>query len=238
MIKEEECESVTEAKTQSASKKVNVLEKMAKYNQKKQQEKEEKMKASMSKQSRLHKESQAALNPGEKPESTKEHYIGITEYISKTKGFSGILKQRYSDFHVHEVSMDGIVVHLTNQDIPDGETPGKDEEITEEELGVLTFEQWNEIDEMMHSEEKKEVTVDITKKTKPERQAIHKVLRRKYAGITSNSGPVDGKTIMKIFKHDGKTDQRISRHRFTQFVMYKENVNTMEALQILGRRLQ
>lgn len=236
MVKEEECESVTEAKAQPAKKQVNVLEKMALYNKKKEQEREEKMKAGMSKAARLQKEAQAAQNSGEKSEPTKEHFIGITQYVSKTKGFSGILKQRYSDFHVNEIDMDGNIVHLTNQDIPQDDI--QTAEVTEEEMSVLTFEQWNEIDEMVNSEEKKEVSIDITKKTKPERLAIHKVLRRKYTGITSNSGPIDGKTIMKIFKSEGNQDLRRQRPKYTQFVMYKENVNTMDALQIMARRIQ
>ncbi|ODQ67258.1 tRNA pseudouridine synthase D [Nadsonia fulvescens var. elongata DSM 6958] len=39
--------------------------------------------------------------------------VGITEYISADlPGFKGILKQRYTDFLVNEVSLDGTVLHL------------------------------------------------------------------------------------------------------------------------------
>jgi hypothetical protein len=51
------------------------------------------------------------------PSSTKsrlmEKDVGITEYISAHEGFSGIIKQRFSDFHVNEITADGSIVKLT-----------------------------------------------------------------------------------------------------------------------------
>ncbi|CAN0920472.1 Multisubstrate pseudouridine synthase 7 [Linum grandiflorum] len=44
--------------------------------------------------------------------------VGILCYISKTPGFRGILKQRYSDFIVNEVDTEGNVVHLTTLNAP------------------------------------------------------------------------------------------------------------------------
>lgn len=47
-----------------------------------------------------------------------EAEVGIFCYISQLPGFSGVLKQRYSDFIVNEVDLDGNVVHLTNLEAP------------------------------------------------------------------------------------------------------------------------
>ncbi|KAM7508502.1 hypothetical protein LguiA_018955 [Lonicera macranthoides] len=47
-----------------------------------------------------------------------ESDVGISCYISQLPGFRGILKQRYSDFIVNEVDLDGNVVHLTSLDAP------------------------------------------------------------------------------------------------------------------------
>lgn len=47
-----------------------------------------------------------------------EHDAGITEYISNHSGFSGIIKQRYSDFHVNEIDSEGNVVTLTTTNVP------------------------------------------------------------------------------------------------------------------------
>ncbi|XAR63613.1 tRNA pseudouridine(13) synthase [Bertholletia excelsa] len=44
----------------------------------------------------------------------EEADVGIFCYISELPGFRGVLKQRYSDFIVNEVDMDGHVVHLSN----------------------------------------------------------------------------------------------------------------------------
>lgn len=46
--------------------------------------------------------------------SMEEHDVGITCYISNLPGFRGVLKQRYSDFIVHEVDLDAKVVELSS----------------------------------------------------------------------------------------------------------------------------
>ena len=128
-----ECESVTEAKGQSKAKPVNVLEAMAKYSLKKEQEKKEMDKiiakeviqqdfsrqigaASPPKPKHFHprtdsaQQSQATGHGAGSPQKRKhvaqevfsEALIGITEFVHKGAGFSGILKQRYSDFLVYE----------------------------------------------------------------------------------------------------------------------------------------
>ncbi|PIN26595.1 tRNA pseudouridine(13) synthase [Handroanthus impetiginosus] len=50
--------------------------------------------------------------------SVEESDVGILCYISQLPGFRGILKQRYSDFIVNEVDLDGNVVHLTSLEVP------------------------------------------------------------------------------------------------------------------------
>ncbi|KAI3821825.1 hypothetical protein L1987_09398 [Smallanthus sonchifolius] len=48
----------------------------------------------------------------------EESDVGISCYISPLSGFRGILKQRYSDFVVNEVDLDGNAVHLTSLEVP------------------------------------------------------------------------------------------------------------------------
>ena len=45
--------------------------------------------------------------------------VGISRFASTVPGFRGALKQRYSDFVVHEVARDGALVRLTSFDLPD-----------------------------------------------------------------------------------------------------------------------
>ncbi|CAN0497714.1 unnamed protein product, partial [Ectocarpus sp. 12 AP-2014] len=48
-------------------------------------------------------------------ERAKESTVGITHFITENDtGFSGVLKQRYSDFIVHEVTRDGEVCKGTD----------------------------------------------------------------------------------------------------------------------------
>lgn len=65
----------------------------------------------------------------QKPEPSKmvqEKDVGITEYINQSYktggGFFGTIKQRYSDFQVKEIDMDGNVVHLLDQGVDLGKT--------------------------------------------------------------------------------------------------------------------
>ncbi|KAJ0982515.1 hypothetical protein J5N97_010770 [Dioscorea zingiberensis] len=57
----------------------------------------------------------------------EEPDVGILCYVSSLPGFRGVLKQRYSDFIVNEVDLDGKVVHLTSFDLPADISEEKDE---------------------------------------------------------------------------------------------------------------
>lgn len=61
-----------------------------------------------------------------KAEQLTEQDVGITEYISKEAGFSGIIKARFSDFHVNEIDCTGTVAKLTNTDVPQNFNQGLD----------------------------------------------------------------------------------------------------------------
>lgn len=54
----------------------------------------------------------------------KEPQAGIIEYVSDNKGFTGILKSRFSDFHVSEIDLNGKVLQLDDFTVPQA----KDEE--------------------------------------------------------------------------------------------------------------
>lgn len=234
-MEDDDCESITEAKTMSMKKKIDVLAAMAKYQVKKEEEKKQFATVYSS----------PVPAPVEEPpkaksipiQTLKESQLGITEFVEQGPGFSAILKQRYSDFHVNEIGMDSEIVHLTHQTIP--EAP--EEPFEESIFQMLSSEQWTQIKEMMGSEEKKTVEIDVTEKSKEERLNIHKALRAKYkSGIASNSEPVDGRTVMKIFKHSGSNKSRDNKQPwkppFIQFVMYKENLSTQEAISGMARR--
>ncbi|XP_021742225.1 multisubstrate pseudouridine synthase 7-like [Chenopodium quinoa] len=63
--------------------------------------------------------------------SVDEPDVGILCYISHLPGFRGILKQRYSDFIVNEVDLDGNVVHLTSLHVSPELAENKEEIVAE-----------------------------------------------------------------------------------------------------------
>ncbi|KAI3506310.1 hypothetical protein L1887_28667 [Cichorium endivia] len=65
----------------------------------------------------------------------EEADVGISCYISPLPGFRGILKQRYSDFVVNEVDLDGNVVHLTSLDAPMEITDEHESKTTDQQNG-------------------------------------------------------------------------------------------------------
>ncbi|ONM59922.1 pseudouridylate synthase 7 homolog isoform X1 [Zea mays] len=62
------------------------------------------------------------------PAPLAEPDVGISRFASSIPGFRGALKQRYSDFIVHEVACDGALVRLTSFDLPDIEESGDNAE--------------------------------------------------------------------------------------------------------------
>ncbi|KAG0545958.1 hypothetical protein BDA96_02G406400 [Sorghum bicolor] len=66
----------------------------------------------------------AAHPPTPRRAPLAEPDVGISRFAASIPGFNGALKQRYSDFIVHEVARDGALVRLTSFDLPDGEESG------------------------------------------------------------------------------------------------------------------
>lgn len=76
-------------------------------------------------------------------EYEKEARAGITEYICPDNlGFTGVLKQRYTDFLVNEIGLDGQVLHLKSTHVEKKRREVKSEasveagEVKEEEVKV------------------------------------------------------------------------------------------------------
>ena len=66
-----------------------------------------------------------------------EKAVGITEYLTPDlPGFTGILKQRYTDFLVNEIDGAGNVVHLTNLNAPSSSLPTEPKEPSPEPIEI------------------------------------------------------------------------------------------------------
>lgn len=103
-----------------------------------------------------------------------ESDVGISQYCSQNKGFSGILKQRYSDFLVNEINLDRRTVHLTNTELP--------KEFLKEELdcAVLPPEILQKLQNMVNDGDKSSKIVVATEDDKEQRTQIHREIRLKF----------------------------------------------------------
>ncbi|KAH7298366.1 hypothetical protein KP509_25G039600 [Ceratopteris richardii] len=63
----------------------------------------------------------------------EEEQVGITCYANSARGFSGIVKQRYSDFIVNEIDSEGNVVHLTSLNLSEEVLESQNEETHDNE---------------------------------------------------------------------------------------------------------
>ncbi|CAB1331526.1 unnamed protein product [Coregonus sp. 'balchen'] len=134
--------------------------------------------------------------------------VGILKFVSEHKGFSGILKERYSDFVVHEVNKEGKTVRLDDLSVP----------------------------------EEAEVADD----TKEKRTLVHKAVKTLYPGLETKTEEREGKKFIVAYHAAGpkalaaprKHSWPKSRGAFCHFVLYKENKDTMEAINVLSKFLR
>lgn len=173
-----------------------------------------------------------------------ETVIGITEYVSNHRGFHGIIKKRYSDFIVNEVTEEDEVVRLTSIKLP---VMPKDEEDTADESrsileDLLTEEQIKELDDAFGSEDAvdeqngQEVKIDVTDQDKELRKKLHRSISNIFPGLFTNTKEVNGRKIMIINR------TRTYRSKpwpfpgdFTHFVVYQENRGTMASVSAISR---
>ncbi|XP_066952412.1 pseudouridylate synthase 7 homolog [Macrobrachium rosenbergii] len=226
----------------------------------------------------LHEEEIASEKKPVKPSNSAESEIGIDEYLGKHPGFFGIIKQRYSDFIVNEVSNSGEIVHLTDRNIPSppevsaGELPDE----LPPELSPAVIQQLDELVGIPHPAripltqppKKSELSNDVTDTDPPKEQDkttvkkglnevlinvngvskegrtnIHRAVKAKYASVVScYKESDDGNKYIVIQKKkaaDGSIPKRSSWPKslmYTTFVMYKENIDTLDAINHLARR--
>uniref|UniRef100_A0A1B6CNJ3 TRUD domain-containing protein n=1 Tax=Clastoptera arizonana TaxID=38151 RepID=A0A1B6CNJ3_9HEMI len=181
-------------------------------------------------------------NQSEKHQGLVEKDIGISQYVTSGPGFIGIIKHRYSDFHVNEIDLEDNVVHLTSTELPIDESVG---ELSEGELSPsLTSEQLEALDNIYSTKEKeKRVEIDVSDISKEQRLAIHKEVKRRYGvEMDSNTETVDNKKILKIClsSKDKITRQATGSCKgdFLHFVVNKENTDTLEVIHILTQKLK
>uniref|UniRef100_A0A8C9EMS0 Pseudouridine synthase 7 n=1 Tax=Pavo cristatus TaxID=9049 RepID=A0A8C9EMS0_PAVCR len=171
-----------------------------------------------------------------------ESDVGITKFVSCHKGFSGILKERYSDFVVHEIGKDGRVSHLD-----DFTVPVDDEDPSEETFTVLSDEDKQRLEELQLLKNKEtSVAIEVIEDTKEKRTVIHQAVKSLFPGLETKTEDRDGKKYIIAYHAAGKKalanprkhSWPKSRGSYCHFVLYKENKDTMDAINVLSKFLR
>ncbi|XP_008256558.2 pseudouridylate synthase 7 homolog isoform X3 [Oryctolagus cuniculus] len=169
--------------------------------------------------------------------------VGITKFVSSHQGFSGILKERYSDFVVHEIGKDGRVSHLDDLSVP------VDEEVdpSEDVCTVLTAEDKQRLEELQLFKNKEaSVAIEVVEDTKEKRTVIHQAIKSLFPGLETKTEDREGKKYIVAYHAAGKkalANPRKhywpkSRGSYCHFVLYKENKDTMDAINVLSKYLR
>ncbi|KAI4489211.1 hypothetical protein M0804_004709 [Polistes exclamans] len=171
----------------------------------------------------------------------KEPDIGVTEFIGDHLGFPGLVKERYSDFHVNEISLDGEVVKLTNQNIP---SEPEETETLDDLKKCVPDNIWEQLQALKEEESSSStIEIDVTNIHKDVRRTIHEIAKR-LANVTSQTIDQNDKKLMIMMKtnkgnkskndHRFRLDDRINWKKhggdYCYFSLHKVNMDTMDAL--------
>ncbi|XP_015601850.1 pseudouridylate synthase 7 homolog isoform X2 [Cephus cinctus] len=169
----------------------------------------------------------------------KEVDIGVTEYLGSHKGFSGVVKERYADFHVHEITLNGEVAKLTNQDIP---PEPEDLENMEELKKTVSQDVWDQLEMLMEADSLvSSIEINVTNMDKAERRAIH-IIAKKIPNVNSQTVEQGKEKLIVVARankqnltgHKFRRDQRVDWARrggnYCHFLLHKVNMDTMDAL--------
>ncbi|XP_052780104.1 pseudouridylate synthase 7 homolog isoform X2 [Mya arenaria] len=170
----------------------------------------------------------------------REDDVGITEYISTLPGFSGILKQRYSDFLVNEISLDGEVVRLTNTDLP-CPLPQATPQVETGSLALVSREDADKLTELLQSKDTSRCVTIQASTDKGERTRMHAEISRCFPGLETDT-VVDGDNRLiqaRITTNKGNARHNWPKGRgdYCRFVLYKENKDTMDAVGLIAKMI-
>ncbi|XP_047675266.1 pseudouridylate synthase 7 homolog isoform X5 [Tachysurus fulvidraco] len=172
--------------------------------------------------------------------------VGIHKFVSDHNGFSGILKERYSDFVVHEISKEGKIMRLDDLSVP-VEPEDVSAEIEPVECQDLTEEQKQQLADLQLLKNKEgNVAIEVEGDSKERRTLLHKAIKALYPGLETKTEEREGKRFIVAYHAAGKKALAAPRKHswpknrgsFCHFVLYKENKDTMDAINVLSKFLR
>ncbi|GAB6033495.1 multisubstrate pseudouridine synthase 7 [Chamberlinius hualienensis] len=164
--------------------------------------------------------------------------VGTTEYMGNHLGCYGVIKQRYSDFIVHEIDLQGNLIQLTRTTEPlDEEEKNLPDNFLDEDTKTAL--------QKLNDDGGEPVFIDVTDKSKDDRRAIHGVINKWYKICISSTVDKNGKKFVEVKSSNAKSGNRDVRRRwpptrgnYTSFVLYKENIDTIEAISVISKILK
>lgn len=193
-----------------------------------------------------------AAQPGDS-ERLSEQDAGMSQFAhGDWPPVHGIIKQRYSDFLVHEIGVDGQVVQITSLTPP--EPPKKAEEKPAEKEGEHDWSQLQpwfadhlEALQAMAAGQHQEPLTSTPLPDKADRTRVHQLIRTLGQGaLASEAADIDGVAAIRVkpmpaagrgrSQHD-PTSEAHSAPPYIHFTLQKTNRDSQEALQWLARFL-
>uniref|UniRef100_A0A336ML56 CSON003370 protein n=1 Tax=Culicoides sonorensis TaxID=179676 RepID=A0A336ML56_CULSO len=175
-------------------------------------------------------------------ETLKETDVGIGSYTTSLENrFECTFKERFSDFHVNEIDLDGNEVRLTDLTVPQESKP-VEIELKDCPLiadGLVTLEQLNEIKEIVAGDDmQRKVSIPVTALDKEKRGLIHMNLKKVFGhDIVGGTKSEGDEKFIEVRKFNAKSRDRKDwtwPEEYVSFVMYKENVDTVQAVNALA----
>ncbi|EDV96334.1 pseudouridylate synthase 7 homolog [Drosophila grimshawi] len=188
-----------------------------------------------------------------------ENQVGITEFTNADiAGFTGIIKSRFSDFHVNEIDTEGHVLQLNDTKVPKVEIEPVDQsqldEWREKLATVIDENVWQQIADLSTAKydpkSDQNVDVNVTSLNKEQRTQVHHLIKQLYKGklvsktldqaeqqVPDCTG--EEKKIIRILKpKPGRSDNRWSfPHDYATFLVHKVNMDTSEVAATIANRL-
>uniref|UniRef100_A0A8C6VWN5 Pseudouridylate synthase 7 homolog n=1 Tax=Nothobranchius furzeri TaxID=105023 RepID=A0A8C6VWN5_NOTFU len=156
--------------------------------------------------------------------------VGILKYVSDHEGFSGILKERF-DFLLLICSK---ALSTFTEQLP-------------KESDVLTEEQKKQLGELQLFKNKEgNVAIEVMDDTKEKRTLVHKAIKTQFPGLETKTEEKDGRKFIVAYHAAGKKALAAPRKHFwpknrgsyCHFTLYKENKDTMDAINVLSKFLR
>lgn len=187
--------------------------------------------------------------------SLREDQVGITEYVSNGAGFTGVVKSRFSDFHVNEIDLDGKVLQLNDLTVPKPVEHALDEEelaaVRQKFREIITDDTWDKMSALAALGAKdpaaQPIDIIVTTLDKTERGQIHDMLKTLYgqklvgSTVTELKDSTEGRIIRVMKPKYNSSSEKRTRWNFpgeyVHFLLYKENMETSEAASRLASRI-